>query len=428
MIKKSLNVGYAGLTHLGINYTIASAVKGCDVTAYHYDDTYLSEITDYKVDFSEPNLLKYLKKNKKKINFTNNLKALSKCDIIYISHDVPIDKEGNSSHSLIKKLINQVIKIAKKNAEMVILCQVSPGFTEKIRWKKSNLYYQVETLVFGDSINRAVNPERIIIGCDNLKFFNKSKLNQYLKKYKCPIIPMSYRSAETSKIAINLFLVSSINTTNMIAEYCEKNNTSWSEIIPALRNDKRIGKFSYIKPGIGIGGVNLHRDLETFKEITNKSNTNNELIYCWQKNDSYQRKWIFLKINQVINEMKRYPKIGLLGLAYKENTDSIENSLSIEILKKYKSLKIKIYDPVVKIKSNNINHETSKKLSDAIEFVDLIIIMTPWPEFFKVNYLKYHKTHKNLYLIDPFNVANINLNLISNKTKVKSFILGEGKD
>ena len=427
-MKKKINIGYVGLTHLGINYTIASAAHGFNVTAYHFDSEYLSKIKDYQVDFSEPNLSTYLKKNRARINFTNDLKMISKCDIIYISHDVPIDKRGNSDHTLIKKLINRVIKIAKNNAEIVILCQVPPGFTEKIKWKKSNLYYQVETLVFGDAINRAINPERLIVGCNNLDALYKSKLYQSLKRYKCTIIPMSYNSAETSKIAINLFLVSSINTTNMIAEYCENNNASWSEIIPALRNDKRIGKFSYIKPGIGLGGVNLHRDLETFKEITNQLNTNNDLIYCWQKNDKHQRKWVFSKIELVMKKMKRFPKIGLLGLAYKENTNSIKNSLAIEILKKFQLLEIKIYDPVVKIKPNTKLHKNVKNIDEAIEFVDLIIIMTPWPEFFKIDFLKYHEINKNLYFIDPFNVTNIDKASITNKKRVKTFILGEGRD
>ena len=55
-------------------------------------------------------------------------------------------------------------------------------------------------------------------------------------------------SAEIAKIAINLYLVSSINTTNMLAEYCEKSGASWNEIVPALRKDRRIGEYAYLKP------------------------------------------------------------------------------------------------------------------------------------------------------------------------------------
>lgn len=425
-MKKKFNIGYVGLTHLGINYTIATAEKGFNVTAYHYDKNHLTSLKNYQIDFSEPNLSKKLRKNKLKISFTHVLEDISNCDIIYISNDVPIDKKGNSDHSLIKQLTNKVIKVANKDTEIVVLCQVPPGFTEKLKWPVSNLYYQVETLVFGDSIERATNPERIIVGCYNLDSFHNSKLYLYLKKFNCSIIPMSFRSAEISKIAINLFLISSINTTNMIAEYCESSNASWSEIIPALRNDKRIGKFSYIKPGIGIGGVNLHRDLKTFKEISNRSNTNNDLINCWQKNDKHQRKWIFSKIDTVIKEMKKIPSIGLLGLSYKENTNSIENSLSIEILKKYKSLKIRYFDPTVKINSKNILHKSANNIEDAIKLADLIIIMTPWREFSKFNYAKYLKLNNKLYFIDPFNVTKINKVSSRLNLNIKSYILGEG--
>ena len=72
---------------------------------------------------------------------------------------------------------------------------------------------------------------------------------------------MNYSEAELSKISINLFLSSTISITNLIDQYCEINKLNWKKIIPALKLDRRIGKYAYLQPGLGISGGNLERDL-----------------------------------------------------------------------------------------------------------------------------------------------------------------------
>ena len=63
---------------------------------------------------------------------------------------------------------------------------------------------------------------------------------------------MNYESAELAKISINMFLISSVTTTNVISEICEKIDANWNDISLALKLDKRIGKYAYLKPGLGI--------------------------------------------------------------------------------------------------------------------------------------------------------------------------------
>ena len=74
---------------------------------------------------------------------------------------------------------------------------------------------------------------------------------------------MRYESAELAKISINMCLVASVTTANTLAELCEKIGADWSEIVPALKLDKRIGQYAYLAPGLGIAGGNLERDLAT---------------------------------------------------------------------------------------------------------------------------------------------------------------------
>ena len=230
------------------------------------------------------------------------------------------------------------------------MSQVTPGFTQKINYPKDKLFYQVETLIFGKAFDRALSPDRIIIGSANKKI-PKSVAN-FFKKFSKNIIVTNYNSAELSKIAINLFLTSSITTTNTINELAKKINADWTDLKKILHLDKRIGKYAYLKPGLGISGGNLERDNSNFINYSIKFDTNSDLIKTFLRNSKYQ-KLIFLNlIKKKINNFK-CPLI--YGLAYKDNTHSIKNSISINLISLFKEkMKIFYYD------KNLIEFYTSK--------------------------------------------------------------------
>src|SRR5208337_5567803 len=88
------------------------------------------------------------------------------CDLIYISPDVPTDDQGRSDLTGIRALVDSVTMAMRQDALLVILCQVPPGFTRGLAMlSPDRLYYQVETLVFGRAVERAMQPERYIVGC-----------------------------------------------------------------------------------------------------------------------------------------------------------------------------------------------------------------------------------------------------------------------
>ena len=124
-------------------------------------------------------------------------------------------------------------------------------------------FYQVETLIFGAAVKRAMEPERFIVGALDPSAALPESYASFLKAFGCPVLVMRLESAELAKIAINFFLVSTVCTTNTLAELCESIGADWGEIAPALRLDRRIGPHAYLKPGLGIAGGNLERDLVT---------------------------------------------------------------------------------------------------------------------------------------------------------------------
>ena len=351
-----------------------------------------------------PDLGETVKKNKHRIVFTNNIEDLKVCEIVYISSDVRTNKKNESSLSDIRLLIKKIIKVVNKSTFLVILCQVPPGFVRNINFNKKFLYYQVETLVFGDAIQRALKPERIIIGAED-DHFPDNKFKKYLSQYNCPIINMNYESAELAKIAINICLVSSISVANTLSEVCEKINANWFNVTKALKLDKRIGRHAYLSPGLGIAGGNLERDLSTITNIGKKS-VNVDVIKSYIQHSKLRRKWA----TNLINYLRRKMKISAMtvwGIAYKENTNSIKNSVPLETIENIKKIKIYVHDPVVdkfKFKNKNIIRYSNKL--DSLQKSDLLAILTPWEEYKNIDLKKF----KNIKIvIDPFRVIKADL-------------------
>ena len=399
-----ITIGFCGATHLGLCYSTAAAEKGFNVICFDYDKNKIKKLNSLDIEINEPKLKNLIKKNRAKTIFTDDISQFSKSNFVYFSYDVDTDKSGKSDENRLKKKLEYLIAKLNKNIPLIILSQVYPGFTRRYFKIKNNLYYQVETLVFGNALDRALKPERFIIGSNNpnVRIFNKIRV--YLDSFNCPILIMKYESAELAKIAINCFLASSVTMTNTLAEISNIIGASWDEIIPTLRLDKRIGKFAYLKPGLGISGGNIERDLTTIKNIGKNYKSNVGMIKSIINLSKYNKNWLFKTISYYIKNQKNL-EISIIGLAYKEKTNSIKNSPSIELIKKIRHSKIKVYDPVVKeIRMKNIKECDSAY--SAIEDTNILVVATPWEEFKKLDINIIASKMKGNIIIDPYKVLN----------------------
>ena len=133
-------IGYIGLSHLGLVSSVTSAQKGFHTICYDNNYKLIEKIKNHKIAIVEPKLVNLIKKNKKKLIYTDDPKYLNKCDIIYLSQDIKTDNNNISDLKEIKNLIKTTISYLKKDAIIVILCQVEPGFTRQINWPAKQLY------------------------------------------------------------------------------------------------------------------------------------------------------------------------------------------------------------------------------------------------------------------------------------------------
>jgi UDPglucose 6-dehydrogenase len=399
-------IGFVGMTHLGLVSGVSAAEKGFQVVCFDPDLARIALMRQGLMPVSEPQLDALVATNAQRILFSADTADLQVCDVIYVAPDVATDDQGGSDLDQINTLLALALEVARPDAVVVVLSQVPPGFTRGKQQAGRVLYYQVETLIFGRAVERALYPERTIVGCVNPEEPLQAAYAAFLAAHNCPILPMRYESAELAKISINMCLVASVSVANMMAELCEQSGAAWSEIVPALRLDRRIGPYSYLRPGLGIAGGNLERDLATVFALAEQHGTDAGIVSAWVANSRYRKDWVWRILERSVLERQPDAKIAVLGLAYKEDTRSTKNSASLALLTHLKGRSVVVYDPVVALADAGSSFRSAPSAMNAIEGCDAICVMTPWEEFKKLSPIDMAKSMRGRWLIDPYNVID----------------------
>ena len=282
-------IGFVGMTHLGLVSAVAAAEKGFSIVCVDSDAGIVEGLVAGSFPVSEPQLPQLFEVNRSRLTFSTAAAALDACDVVYVAPDVATDDEGRSDLSGVIASLDLPIAHTREDAVIVILSQVQAGFTRANAPNGRPVFYQAETLIFGDAVARALEPERFIVGAGDPGAPLPEPYRRYLESFDCPLLVMRYESAELAKISINCFLAASISATNTLAELCETVGADWSEIAPALRLDKRIGPHAYLAPGLGIAGGNLERDLVSVCRMADDHGTDSGVVSSWLENSAYRK-------------------------------------------------------------------------------------------------------------------------------------------
>ncbi len=405
----AFRIGFAGMSHLGVCSAFVAAKKEFQSICFDPNPVVVSELCAHRFSVYEPGLLELSRSVSAQIAFTSDARDLSGVDVCFVSADVPTDSMGRSDLQSIRNLVSVVDEALGGNAPVVLLSQVPPGFSRELNKRPEQLFYQVETLVFGQALERALKPERFIVGCATPAAPLPTAYRKFLESFGCPILQMRYESAELAKIAVNMFLVSSVTTTNTIAELCEQVAADWQEIAPALRLDRRIGQHAYLAPGLGIGGGNLERDLVAFEELAAAKGSDAGIIEAWRRNSVRRGKWAHELLLRLMPAYSMSPTVGVLGLAYKQDTASTRNSAGVELIRRVPpNWSVQAFDPAVEGEGSwrANGFVTAKDEYDTCHGADALAIMTPWPRFRAIDVGALARRMRGKIIVDPHGVLD----------------------
>ncbi len=398
-------IGYAGLTHLGLCSAIGAASRGFPVIAYCEDADLVGRIADGSLPVVEPGLDAAFAEHRARLSFTADAARLATCDVVYVAVDVPTDDEGRSDLAAIEAMLARITAHLSASAILVVLSQVPPGFTRTVGFDPARRFYQVETLIFGRALERATLPERFIIGCPDPAAPLPAAYRTFLEGFGCPLLAMRYESAELAKIAINCFLVASVSTTNTLAELCERIDADWAEIAPALRLDARIGPSAYLTPGLGIAGGNLERDLATVIRFGERKGSHTGVIGSYLDNSRHMKDWAYRTLKRAVLDGVKAPRIGILGLAYKQDTHSTKNSPSLALIAQLGGVALAVHDPVVPA-SVAPGARAARTAEDVAEGADAVALMTPWAVYRDIDPAALARRMKGRVVVDPYRLLD----------------------
>lgn len=405
------NIGFVGDSHLAVVSAVAAAVKTEDWKTQIVGYLGGSKVTNPVLGIQEPGLFEHWQKHQHRIVWTNDASSLTPCEVVTIALDVSTNEGGQSDLDPLRALWSAVLPWLGLNTVVVVQSQVPPGFVRGLDFPKEKLFYQVETLIFGEALMRATSPERFIIGATDKHQALPPAYQLLLQRFDCPQWMMSYESAELAKMAINSYLVAMVTTSNTLAALCEAIGADWQDIVPSLQADKRIGPFAYLNPGLGLSGGNLKRDLVSLRRIAAEQGVSAGVFGVALRDSAHRRNWVLRKLVAAKLLEQEKLTVAILGLTYKAHTDSLKDSAAVWVIHQLPPwATVRVFDPMY------VGQQTIPELptvtgcktpESAAEGADVLLIMTPWPLFQTLDYTKILKSMKQRVVIDPLRVLTV---------------------
>jgi UDPglucose 6-dehydrogenase len=397
-------IGVVGLSHLGTVVAACLAADGVAVTAVDADAATVAALAAGRSAVHEPGLVELLKTSH--LASTTSYAALDGCDVVLLACDTVTDDANRADLSLIEAHVDKALPWLTRGAALVLMSQVPVGYTrelgELIRTRRpdfaGSLTYWVETLVIGEAVARFRRPDRIILGGATPGWEPDSRLAAVTARFGCPVLRMSYESAELTKAAVNFYLATSVTCANTLAELCEATGASMRDIVPALRSDPRIGSRAYVRPGLGIGGGNLERDLVHLSELSRRLGIGTAFVDTILEASAVRYGWLRRLVEQHLLDVGTLPRLALWGVAYKKDTASTKNAVSLRLIADLAGrAAIVAYDPAAVPPASVCRAATAL---EALDGADGLVILTDWAEFAAVDLEAVRRTLRRPVVLD----------------------------
>lgn len=400
---------FLGLGRIGLPTALLSSNKFNKIIGYDINTKLIKNLNRGILSFNEVKIKKLLinKIKQKKISFTNNIVS---SDIYVISVPTPLKKNNKADLNYVFDCINKIIKVLKEGDLIILESTVPIGTTDLIKStidkklpslkNKFFLSYCPERILPGDTMRELKSNARIIGGINNKS--NQLSINFYKSFLKVNYYKTTSKIAEMIKLSENSYRDTNIAFANELMRIADKHNIGINHVIKGANFHPRV---NILKPGIGVGGHCIPIDpyfiLENFK-------IDNSIINASREINNFQPAYIF---NKFLKLFKSVPlsnlskvRIGVLGVAYKANTDDIRESPSIKflnLLQKSNFKNISYHDPFInKIPLKGISKKNLKQL---INESDIIIKLVSHNQYIRIKKIANFQNKNFLSIDNGFN-------------------------
>lgn len=262
-----------------------------------------------------------------------------------------------------------------------------------------------EFLREGSAIKDFLESERVVLGVNSDRA--ATLLIKLYTPLNAPILVTDLNSAELIKHASNAFLAMKISFINAVAQICERTGADIGKVAKGVGLDKRIGE-AFLKAGVGYGGACFPKDVSAFIAIAEANGYDFELLRAVENINHKQRHHVADKVFRALGHDLSGKTIGVLGLAFKPNTDDMRGAPSTEIIPMLQELgaTVKAYDPVAQVTAQEVLRDVTyvKDAYQCAEDADCLLLLTEWAEFSALNLPHVKTLMRRPLIVDGRNV------------------------
>jgi UDPglucose 6-dehydrogenase len=399
MVTNISTLSVIGLGKLGAPMVACFAERGFNVIGVDVNPAFVQAIDSGQAPVVEPGLDDMLARNRSRIRATlDYADAVTHSDATFVIVPTPSDETGCFTNKYVLASIEQIGAALRQKQTfhlVVITSTVMPGSTdgeiraalEAASGKKCGedfgICYSPEFIALGNVIHDMLNPDFVLVGESDPKA--GAMLEQIYRQVvgDKPFAHMNLVNAELAKISVNTFVTTRISYANMLSEMCDQiPNADVDVVTNAIGMDSRIGK-KYLRGATGYGGPCFPRDNIAFSRLAQSYGVSPTLA---EATDSVNRRQSSRLVERLLSKISPDATVGILGLAYKPDTNVIEESQGVALAEELlsKGISVVLYDPLAK---DNLQQRLGDKpiyaasAKDCVQKADAVVITIPSQEF-----------------------------------------------
>jgi len=411
-----MRVTIIGTGYVGLVSGACLADLGHSVMCIDTDAVKIGKLLQGSMPIYEPGLEELVKRNVQagRLKFTTSFhEGVPDAEVISIAVGTPSAADGSVDMQYVDaaaKMIGQALTgyavIADKSTVPVGTSERVAGIIREFTQHEFDVVSNPEFLREGHAIWDFLKPARIVIGSDSERA--KDVMRSLYAHIDCPKIVMDARSAELTKYASNAFLATKISFINEVSHLCEAVGADVEAVAAGMGSDPRIGK-EFLKAGPGWGGSCFPKDVKAFLKLGEANNHPMPVTSAALAMNKLARSRVVDRLEKELGGLAG-KTIGILGVAFKGNTDDTRESPAIDIIRQCteRGAKVTVYDPEarVSLELHGIDVPHAASPYEAVIKADAAVIATEWEEFRTLDLAKLKQAMVGALIFDARNLLS----------------------
>ena len=374
-----MNLVVIGTGYVGLVTGVGFASLGHSVSFIDLDENKVLKLKDKQVPFYEPGLEEHFQNNEtfSRMSFTSSYEEIKweETDVAFICVQTPNNLETNSVDTkFLESAITEINNLNNRKLVVTVKSTIPPYEIEKVCNKvgmdKNKITFNPEFLREGTAIEDFFQPDRIVIGGNDPE--KLLVLRELYKDFDAELIETDPISSQLIKYLANTYLPLRLSFVNEAARLIDYSNGNQEDVLKGVGLDSRIGSH-YFRPSPAWGGSCFPKDLIEVNNFYKEGEVTLPLISNIIESNDIQTKWTVDKLTSILSN-ENINSVLLIGAAFKEDTDDLRNSPTLDIYKMLlqKDVNTNIYDEMVELAEYN-----SVDNLDDISEKTLVVLMYP---------------------------------------------------